>query len=293
MRRKTLSLMLLANLLAPLLYLPVATFCFSDYIMEADLVDEGLVGDEVEWEVSRSFGIFATYNLHAGSKVKWSVVDANETNVQYLVKQRSLSWFEEDWTNKSDPFLSTDEGIKWASGYNDTANITAFHSRNIYDATENSTDIMPFWYLITPKNWSGIARNVIHGYDNLSIWGSAASRLEHTNIYYKNEWVDGQYIDVLHLDVNIDDDNYDRLQFSRQEGVLLSRRISIQTNNTNGAEIRGDFHITMTDKTFVYTFSPWYFIILFAIIFGSILVAAVVISLLISRRKDRLRKLDY
>ncbi|GAB4321934.1 MAG: hypothetical protein Kow0069_26460 [Promethearchaeota archaeon] len=264
---------------------------FNEYVYESDLVAEKLLHKTVTWRIDRAFGYFADLDLHQDSLVRLEVTNVSEADGRFVVTQRTKEWLDIDWSAASLPFELVDYGVDYADEHQSSENITNYRENFIFDRGNYSDTVQPFWFLVTPKYWSHVAMAVSLGYEGMELndWGTYESRLENTTITVENEWFDLQFIDVVTIRMQVDEDNYEYLKFSRAEGLLLTRRVHIR----DSSGVTGDFQITLVDKNFAFDYSPWYYVVLFAIIFGSIMTVAIVISVLISRRKERQRKLDY
>lgn len=288
---------------------------FNENLREEDVIDNELTGDSAVWEVKRLFGIFAWYDLHSGSWIKWQVLNASETD-GIIARQGVWRALDADPISLNEfsigdiPFKSTTTGIETIPSYdflvegvspcNTAANLSALRGNLVYTKSFNTSyQLHPFWFLYAPKHWSQIAQTVTRGYVNHGLWRPSnfaptqdyqPSLLENTSIYYKNEWHLSAYIDVVHIDIEIDEDNYDRMVFTRKEGILLSRRMHVQDPGTG---YRGDAEIVIKARERILQPSPWYYVVIFAAIFGSIVVVSILIGLYISHRREEARKLSY
>ena len=156
-------------------------------------------------------------------------------------------------------------------------------------------------FTISGQDWVNII-NIIGDYAWDEIYDDYIEFFElslishYTDLRYDSIWYNGNYITVVVIDVVLDEDNYDHLVYSREEGLLLSRETQVNILNGSGINLplRGNLDIELIDMgDFNLAVSPWHYIIYFAISVVSIIILVTIISVLVSRRQKRLQNLDY
>ncbi|MGQ4873590.1 MAG: hypothetical protein ACP6IY_05885 [Promethearchaeia archaeon] len=233
---------------------PISYCVAQDYAHPEDSdspeVIESLKDARIIWEVINASGIFASEDLQPHDLIRYDVEDVDDVYNVYKVKEFKKSWGENDFEQVG--------GIKNAS-----------------------------YYLIN-REWG--AKSAEFFLDQHSTyWGSKEHIDNQFDTIYETEWWDWKLINTATITYIMNDTNYDKIKYTRAEGILLERKTVV---NINDGKIVGNLYIRLYSYSRFFEFSPWYYVIIGALIFAAVAAIIITISLLIQRRKRIYREID-
>ncbi|MHA1340138.1 MAG: hypothetical protein ACTSRZ_10300 [Promethearchaeota archaeon] len=221
---------------------------------EKELVNFNLEKTDIIWEVKVSMGIFAQVNIHPHDKYKFHVYSVDGVDKKYIVNSTIAPW-------------TTGE---WDSNYN-----------------FGESD-----YKLIKRDWYSVARNIF-AVEDANYWLTETELQQLYIIDYKDEFFMGKFINTVNIIFYFNETNYDKIKYSRSEGILLRREIKIDSINNDGQEVKGEFLIELVDYSGELEVSFWYWIFIIGIVSASVFFGLLTISILISRRQRRLKSIDY
>ncbi|MHA1820916.1 MAG: hypothetical protein ACTSVC_10620 [Promethearchaeota archaeon] len=201
-------------------------------------------------------GVFAKDNIHPHDMYRYYVYRVDGIAKTYLVNKSFASWTDGEFSDYS-----------------------------------NATS--PDYFLII-RDWYSAARDIFAVNDS-AYWNTTAELRSMYTIDYKDELIGAQLINTVTISFYFNETNYDIIKYTRAEGILLSRevKIDVQDKYGPGQDMMGEFKITLHDFDGGFEVSFWTYVIWFFVIFGIIMGLIITISVLISRRQEKLKNIDY
>jgi hypothetical protein len=221
--------------------------------VETDLINLDIERTTIIWKVKKSMGIFAQGDIHPNDMYKYYVYTADGTNRKYVVNYTEAPWTTGEFESTY-TFLDSD-------------------------------------YKLIKRDWRTAARD-IYCVQDAAYWLSLGALRSNYTIDYSDEMIEGRLLNIVTISIYFNNTNYDIARYTRSEGILLSRHTKIDCIKS-GVEIKGEFELQLESFNKPFTVSFWNYVIWFAIIFGIVLVAVVILSLIISRRQEKIRNLEY
>jgi hypothetical protein len=221
---------------------------------EAEQFVTALENHTITWQVDDAYGVFGDFNYHPNTMFRYYVEEVDLVHSRYEVNESSYSWTVLTWGNWSDAKL-------------------------------------PDFYL-TKRDWGGVAVNVLLNNDS-QYWGNKALIDETYSAVFADEWVNGALTSTVTISYRMNVTNYDIAKYTRAEGILLSREFSVNIINGSGPneDLVGYFKVSYYSSTIGLTISFWHWIVWFLIILAILFVVLIILSAIISRRKQVYREI--
>jgi hypothetical protein len=274
---------------------------------DEQLIVETLKDHEFTWEIIKAFGVFAYKGYHTQDKIKFKVRNANNSLNSLTVNVSTKSWINATWNNQLLEQNSSFYIIARHWGIAAVNLITSDLAQRFY---KHPTMLM---YYVTKGGSATVNKTgneILADYNDQNYFDlnplQVQAMIESTEIalittkYIKfeteNIWHGANYITVMHIDIDIDADNYNHMTYTLAEGLLLERDTSIKIQNGTGINepLTGSYKLEIVD---FHDFQPavgiWHWVIWFFIVFGSIMTLIITISVIVNRRQRRLLQMDY
>jgi hypothetical protein len=247
---------LLASVIIILIGLQLSQPAIGASDVENPLIIDSLEKRSVTWEITRSMGTFAQNDIHPHNSIKYHVFSVDGVNKIYHVNVSTAPWSTREY------------GIPSSAV-----------------ATGTTTE-----YKVIKRDWKSAMSNIF-AVSDASYWGYTATQLRTMySIDYSDEFIWGQLINVVTISFSINSTNYDIIRYTRSEGILISRSVSIDTND---GEVMGKYEISLTSYDGIFTVSFWNYVIWFSVIFVGVFIIISVLSVFISKRQQSLKNLNY
>ena len=221
---------------------------------EAEQFITSLENQTITWQIDDAYGIFGDFNYHPNAMLRYYVHEVDSVHSRYEVNESRFSWTTLTWGNWSNAKL-------------------------------------PNFYLIK-RDWGGFAINVLLNNDSM-YWGNKDFIDETYSAVPADEWVNGVLTSTITISYRMNATNYDIAKYTRAEGILLSREFSVNIINGTGPneDLVGYFKVSYHSSTIGLAISFWHWIIWFLIILGIVFVVLLILSTIISRRKQVYREI--
>ncbi len=287
-------------------------------------VDEPLMRDYLEgqtytYEVQSSFGVYASHDIHAGNQFRIRVSEVDINNTQYRVERTWLNWTDDHWStipqelNDSIYVVPTDWGtlaremiipqnIHYFARHPKMLELYRRDYPHAFDQNLTGQEILNelnedpfFWessFGITLINFAKFQ------FDHYYVENAGVT------FEYERDWYQGRFTDFVILTIYIDENNFDRLVYTREEGILISRTTEIYIVNgtrsvpgdvprLNAFPLSGRYHVELQDFSRELVVSFWHYVIWFFIIFGSVLGIIFLVAFIYVRREKKITTMDY
>ena len=233
---------------------PIYAYAADEFEHESDddlphYVDE-LIDAEITWKIFNASGVFADEDLQPNDLLRYKVRDQNTQDGFYEVKVSKKSWGENDFEKES--------------------------------GNANSS------YFLIQRAW-GESSEAIFLPQHVEYWEDADDIDKTWETFYETEWWDWKMLQTVTITYTLNETNYDKAKYSRNEGILLSRKTNVFIGD---GETRGYLYVELYSYSGFLALSPWFYIIVVSIIIALIAIVIITISLLIQRRKRIYREID-
>ena len=278
-------------------------------------INTQIQGAQYTWKVVRTMGIFATQNIHSGDLIKYRVREAKENASTYLVDVFYDNWTTKDFVQKQEPENSSMFIIPrdWSKFVIEEIipNLAPYFCRH------------PLMIELYRKNFPGILAEDKTGQELLNefnqdpnFWEKnlgkdiyeftvfTLNKYDYTKFKYNTIWYRSRLITTMEISIELDKNNYERLVYTRAEGVLLSRKTNILIFNGTRKDyqgltrdfpfaISGNLDIELFDFDTEFAVSFWHYVVWFLIIMGIIFASIIAISVILRMRERKFATMDY
>jgi hypothetical protein len=288
-------------------------------------ITDNNLGLKLNWIVDRSVGLFSIQRYHLRDGIQIEITEANKGGLYYKATLQRFYWREQvwqiqytngspqfyvipvDWKNSFYNFVIENSSLYWARHPLMIQRWATLFNYNPYPEKNTTTgqDILNF-FMIQQENY--LIANPGQSYDFWTQNYTAGLIINYTKVVlsnyaqeifttsqYTTEWFQNRFIDMVHLNIYFDDNNYERFIYTREEGILISRETEI--NIANGTALNdpltGSFKLTLQEFNKEFKVSPYHYIIWVSVVFVSIMVTVITVSLLVSRHQRKMQMLDY
>lgn len=284
-------------------------------------------GMELYWEVKRSVGIFALEKYHIRDQIKLTIDSVNVEGRKYTSTQERFYWRDSEWNNMGQN-ISTSYFVlnrEWKKSVKseiilNASNYWCRHPLMLERWAKFRQFIIPGTNVTNPNGQDvlnyfvayELEQNNLNPGSSYSFWEDDEEYAPDIKIYttvvlsnyadeifttskYDLEWQFSRYLTVTTFKITFDDKNFEIYRYTREEGILLSREteINIENGTSINQPLTGSFRLVLIDFNKELRVSFYHYLIWFGIVFGSIMVAVLVISQLVAWRQRKLRMLDY
>ncbi len=278
-------------------------------------INTGLKGAQYTWKVIRTMGLFATQNIHSGDLIKYRVREANENASNYLVDVFYDNWTTKDFIQRPEPenasmFLIPRDWSKFV--INEIIPFLApYFCRHpimieLYRRTkpgllaENKTG----QELLNEFNQDPNFWEKPLGVDIYEFTIFTLNKYDYTKFRYNTIWYRSRLITTLEISIELDKNNYEKLVYTRAEGVLISRKTNIFIDNGTRKDyqwitrdfpfpISGNLDLELLDFDKEFAVSFWHYVVWFLIIMAIIFTSIIAISVILRLRERRFATMDY
>jgi hypothetical protein len=297
-------------------------------------LDEGItplvernLGIELKWEVKRSVGIFAIDRYHIRDQIELSIDSMDEKNRNYSSTINRYYWREQTWESVGENISSSyyvisrdwkrsvkSQIIENASYYwcRHPKILEIWAKRNQWQipgtnqSNPSGQDILNYFVKYEAE------QNINRPNNDYSFWddqegyapiirATALVMISNfadevfTTSKYDNEWQFSRIMTIATFRIYLDEQNYEIYRYTREEGILLSRRTEINIDNGTSIDnpLTGSFELQLIDFSKQFIVSPYHYFAWFGIVFGSIMITVIVIAQVISARQRKIRMMDY
>jgi len=284
------------------------------------IINPRLEGTEYSWKITRTMGIFATQNMHSGDMMKYRVRTANENDSHYVVDVFYDNWTTKDYVLRPEPENATMFLIprNWSKFLTEEIipdlvphfcrhpKIIELYRKTfpgMFDESLTGQELLNefnkdanFWEKNLGKDIMNFAEAVLNK--------SVSTEFEFTKFEYNTIWFRSRLITTMDISIELDENNYERLTYTRAEGILLARKTNILIINGTRKdylgiarefpfELSGNLDVEIIDFSREFEVSLWHYVIWVAIIMGIIFASIIVISVILRMRERRFVTMDY
>ncbi len=278
-------------------------------------INTNIKGGQYTWKVIRTMGLFATQNIHSGDLIKYRVREANENASNYLVDVFHDNWTTKDFVLKPEPenasmFLIPrdwskfviNEIIPFLAPYfcRHPLMIELYRRTNPGLLPDNKTGQQ----LLNEFNQDANFWDKNLGKDIYEFTVFTLNKYDYTKFRYNTIWYRSRLITTMEITIELDKNNYERLVYTRAEGILLSRKTNIFIENGTRKDyqgltrdfpfaISGNLDVELLDFDKEFTVSFWHYVVWFLIIMAIIFASIIAISVILRLRERRFATMDY